>query len=90
MARSQKPNEIGGVHADARNACAPLHDPSAERDACGVGFIANVRGIASHAIVEAGLTALERLEHRAATGAEEKHGRRRRRLDPAPRSTLPA
>ncbi len=74
MARSQKPNEIGGVHADARNACAPLHDPSAERDACGVGFIANVRGIASHAIVEAGLTALERLEHRAATGAEENTG----------------
>ncbi|NUP13419.1 MAG: glutamate synthase large subunit [Polyangiaceae bacterium] len=56
------------------NVCAPLHDPRFERDACGVGFIAHVRGEASHSIVEAGLTALDRLEHRAATGAEENTG----------------
>jgi glutamate synthase domain-containing protein 1 len=53
---------------------APLHNPASESDACGVGFIAHLRGEPSRAIVEHGLTALERLEHRAATGAEENTG----------------
>src|SRR3954447_287896 len=40
--------------------------PSAEHDACGVGFIAHVRGRAGHDIVAHGLTALRRLTHRRA------------------------
>src|SRR4051812_42777107 len=40
--------------------------PSAEHDACGVGFIAHVRGRAGHDIVAHGLTALRRLTHRGA------------------------
>ena len=47
-----------------------LYDPSFEHDACGVGFIADLKGRASHSIVDSGLSALERLEHRGATGAE--------------------
>ncbi len=52
----------------------PLYAPGFEHDACGVGFIADIRGRASHAIVDDGLTALERLSHRAATGADPNTG----------------
>jgi glutamate synthase (NADPH/NADH) large chain len=40
------------------------------RDACGVGFVADIKGTRSHAIVEQGLEILRRLSHRAATGAD--------------------
>ncbi len=49
---------------------ASLYDPRFEHDACGVGFVARLDGRPTHGIVDAGLTALERLEHRGATGAE--------------------
>ncbi len=52
----------------------PLYARGFEHDACGVGFIADIRGRASHAIVDDGLTALERLSHRAATGADPNTG----------------
>lgn len=51
------------------DACG-LYDPDFESDACGVGIIANLHGIASHHIVDAGLTMLERMEHRGAHGSE--------------------
>jgi glutamate synthase (NADPH/NADH) large chain len=41
-----------------------LYDPGLEHDACGVGFVANLRKSASHAIVEQGLEILRRLVHR--------------------------
>jgi len=47
-----------------------LYDPAYEHDACGVGFVANIKGIKSHAIVRQGLTILENLEHRGAVGAD--------------------
>ncbi|MFO0548725.1 MAG: glutamate synthase-related protein [Polyangiaceae bacterium] len=47
-----------------------MHDPRFEHDACGVGFLAHLKGRASHGIVSEGLRALERLEHRGAVGAE--------------------
>ncbi len=47
-----------------------LYDPSFDHDACGVGFLAHLKGQPSHAIVDEGLRALERLAHRGATGAE--------------------
>ncbi len=40
------------------------------RDACGVGFVANIKGERSRSIVDDGLTILRRLSHRAATGAD--------------------
>src|SRR3954453_10014006 len=43
--------------------------PSADHDACGVGFIAHVHGSAGHDIVAHGLAALRRLTHRGATAA---------------------
>ena len=47
-----------------------LYDPRFEHDACGVSFVANVKGVASRAIVEMSLTALCNMAHRGATGAE--------------------
>jgi len=40
------------------------------RDACGVGFVANIKGVKSRAIVDQGLELLRRLSHRAATGSD--------------------
>ena len=47
-----------------------LYDPVNERDACGVGFIAHIKGKKSHAIVEQGLLILKNLDHRGAVGAD--------------------
>ena len=47
-----------------------LYDPANEHDACGVGFVANVKGRKSHAIVRQGLQILENLTHRGAVGAD--------------------
>ena len=51
-----------------------LYDPSHEHDACGVGFVAHIKGRKSHDIVEKGLTILNNLTHRGATGADPLHG----------------
>ena len=60
-------DEIGD---GSRPAAEGLFDPALERDACGVGFIANLKGRKSHAIVEGALKILENLEHRGAVGAD--------------------
>jgi glutamate synthase (NADPH) large chain len=45
-----------------------LYDPALEHDACGVGFVANIKNRKSRAVVEQGLQVLENLTHRGATG----------------------
>ncbi|MBV2184432.1 MAG: glutamate synthase large subunit [Rhizobium sp.] len=47
-----------------------LYDPKNEHDACGVGFIAHMKGKKSHQIVKDGLFILENLTHRGAVGAD--------------------
>ena len=47
-----------------------LYDPAFERDACGMGFVANVKGDRSHAIVGDGLHILESLVHRGGVAAD--------------------
>ncbi len=51
-----------------------LYDPAFEHDACGVGFVCNIKGKKSNEIVHLGLNALKRLLHRGATGADPKTG----------------
>ncbi len=51
-----------------------LFDPDKEIDACGVGFVADMKGRKSHKIVAAGLEILENLEHRGAVGADPRAG----------------
>ena len=47
-----------------------LYDPANEHDACGVGFVAHIKGKRSHGIVEQGLLILKNLDHRGAVGAD--------------------
>ncbi|MBY0242413.1 MAG: glutamate synthase subunit alpha [Burkholderiaceae bacterium] len=47
-----------------------LYNPANEHDACGVGFVAHIKGKKSHSIVEQGLLILKNLDHRGAVGAD--------------------
>ncbi|MEE9586850.1 MAG: glutamate synthase subunit alpha, partial [Hyphomicrobiaceae bacterium] len=47
-----------------------LYSPAHEHDACGVGFVADLKGRKSHSIVQDGLKILENLTHRGAVGAD--------------------
>ncbi len=55
-------------------AAGGLYDASYEHDACGVGFVVDIKGRKSHAIVHQALTVLKNLEHRGACGCEENTG----------------
>ncbi|MEN0110987.1 MAG: glutamate synthase central domain-containing protein, partial [Planctomycetota bacterium] len=67
---ANRPNEPL-LHLPAKQG---LYDPSQERDACGVGFIAHVKGEASHQIVVDSEDLLRRMDHRGACGCEENTG----------------
>jgi len=47
-----------------------LYNPALERDACGIGFIVNIKGIASHDIITKGIQILINLTHRGACGCD--------------------
>ncbi len=51
-----------------------LYDPRHEHDACGLGFIAHIKGKKSHAIITQALQILKNLTHRGATGADPLQG----------------
>ncbi|TDT69193.1 glutamate synthase (NADH) large subunit [Hypnocyclicus thermotrophus] len=47
-----------------------LYSPLYEKDNCGIGLVANIKGIKSHDIVKNGIRVLEKIEHRGAVGAD--------------------
>lgn len=51
-----------------------LYHPSFEHDACGIGFVANIKSNKSHQIISDALTVLENMEHRGACGCEANTG----------------
>ena len=51
-----------------------VHDPSLDRDSCGVAAVARLDNTPRHEVVSRGLIALDRLEHRGAAGADETTG----------------
>ena len=51
-----------------------LYDPQFEHDACGVGFVVNMKGKKSHEIIQQALTVLVNLDHRGACGCEPNTG----------------
>ncbi|MBU2326788.1 MAG: glutamate synthase subunit alpha, partial [Alphaproteobacteria bacterium] len=70
--RSARPEAVADT-VIARTGLPPkqgLYDPKNEHDACGVGFIAHMKGQKSHQIVKDGLFILENLTHRGAVGAD--------------------
>ncbi len=62
MAHSKRPGAIG------------LYDPRFEHENCGVGFVAHIKGIKSHSIVEKSKTILLNMAHRGAVGSEKNTG----------------
>ncbi len=57
-----------------QNGNCGLYDPSFEHDACGIGFVANIKGNKSHQHISDALTVLENMEHRGACGCEANTG----------------
>lgn len=51
-----------------------LYEPQFEHDSCGVGFVCDIKGNASHGIIEKGIEVLQRLSHRGAVGSDPKTG----------------
>jgi glutamate synthase domain-containing protein 2/glutamate synthase domain-containing protein 1/glutamate synthase domain-containing protein 3 len=51
-----------------------LYDPSLERDACGIGFVVNLKGVRSHDIIQKGIQILVNLTHRGACGCDPETG----------------
>src|SRR5213083_3613991 len=66
----------GGVTPEELQALSQqgLYDPANEHDACGVGFVAHIKGQKAHSIVTQGLKILENLDHRGAVGADKLMG----------------
>ncbi|HUI28411.1 MAG TPA: glutamate synthase central domain-containing protein, partial [Candidatus Kryptonia bacterium] len=59
------------MNTHARRPCPQgLYHPWFEHDACGVGFVANIKGVRSHDIVQKGLQVLQNLTHRGACGCD--------------------
>ena len=51
-----------------------MYHPSFEHEACGVGLVANIKGVRSHSVIERGIEVLVRLGHRGAAGADPETG----------------
>ena len=67
-------DHVYGTAMDGTPKAIGLYDPQFEHDACGVSFVVDIHGRASHQIVATGLSALCSMEHRGATGVETQTG----------------
>ncbi|MDR3161870.1 MAG: glutamate synthase subunit alpha, partial [Spirochaetaceae bacterium] len=69
-----------GDHGEGADQCGPqeqrrgLYRKEDERDSCGIGFVADIKGRRSYDIIKRGLEVLERMEHRGAESADNKTG----------------
>ena len=70
----QAQDSVGKLIDPGFPAAEGLYDPTKEKDSCGVGFIADIKGRKSHQIVSDALTILVNLEHRGAVGADPRAG----------------
>jgi glutamate synthase domain-containing protein 2/glutamate synthase domain-containing protein 1/glutamate synthase domain-containing protein 3 len=74
MQKTKNNNESQHMNFKCLPAREGLYSPEFEHDACGVGFVAHLRGEKSHSIVQKGIELLINLEHRGAVGAEKNSG----------------
>ncbi len=72
--REQKMNINEEMKPEKLNNKQGMYDPSFEHDACGMGFVADVKGRKSREIIDKGLDILKNLEHRGAVGADPETG----------------
>lgn len=70
----QQQSNLTSGWAESMPAKQALYDPSQERDACGVGFIINIKGQASHQLLRDSESLLCNMSHRGATGADQRDG----------------
>ncbi|MBC7733516.1 MAG: glutamate synthase subunit alpha, partial [Bacteriovorax sp.] len=70
----QSASDVASPEELATAAEKGLYRPSQEHDACGVGFVAHIKGHKAHSIVLQGLKILENLDHRGAVGADKLMG----------------
>jgi len=68
------PQRLAVIPSPGLPAASGLYDPIHEKDSCGVGFIAHLRGKPSHSIVADALEMLSRMDHRGACGCEANTG----------------
>jgi glutamate synthase (NADPH) large chain len=68
------PSSFAPVFDPALPEAQGLYHPAHESDACGVGFVADIKNRASHSIIAQGLQILLNLDHRGAVGADKKAG----------------
>jgi glutamate synthase (ferredoxin) len=70
--------QLGGFSMQQQRSGLPrpqgLYDPQFEHDACGIGFVVNIKGQKSHQIVRQALTVLKNLAHRGGAGSEDNTG----------------
>ncbi len=85
------PRAVGGAGATRREGRRLLYDPQlGERDACGIGFVADSKGRSSRTIIDAALEALCRVRHRGAVAADALTGDGAGVLLPVPRAIVAA
>ena len=70
---SSATDAIDGVRVDKPSQLGPparqgLYDPRYEHDACGQGFVVNIKGHKSHRVLEQAIQVLKNLDHRGACG----------------------
>ena len=65
---------IDGSRPTRAPGCQGLYDPRLEHDACGVGFVVNIKGVRSHKLVEQAIEVVTNLLHRGACGCETNTG----------------
>ncbi|OWQ83562.1 glutamate synthase subunit alpha [Roseateles aquatilis] len=71
---SSSPTSVASANEIAALAEQGLYRPANEKDACGLGFVAHIKGQKAHHIVQQGLKILENLDHRGAVGADKLMG----------------
>src|SRR5690349_9585985 len=74
MSKSQMQNKITGTSRTGPPPKQGLYDPQFEHEACGVGFVVNIKGRKSHSIIQQSLQVLLNLDHRGACGCEANTG----------------
>ena len=74
MTDHQQDSSMTSASERAQFQAQGLYDSSYEKDACGIGFVVNIKGKKSHKIIDDGLEILERLKHRGGAGADENTG----------------
>ena len=74
MTNSEMENKVRKANRTGPPPAQGLYDPQFEHEACGVGFVANIKGKKSHSIIQQALEALLNLDHRGACGCEANTG----------------